>query len=55
MFRLFIDPGWLLYAYAVDGLIAAPGWALLPELYTPDGLNVFLAVGFFLCHTLGGY
>ena len=24
MFRLFIDPGWVLYAYAVDGLIAVP-------------------------------
>ena len=23
------------------------GWALFPELYTPDGLNGFLAVGFF--------
>ena len=53
MFRLFIDPGWVLYTYVVDGLIAVP-WmgSLLPELYTPDGLNVFLAVGFFLCHTL---
>lgn len=35
--------------------LRCPGWALLPELYTPDGLNVFLAVGFFLCHTLGWY
>ena len=35
MFRLFIDPGWLLYAYAVDSLIAVPrvgsiSWALYP-------------------------
>lgn len=55
MFGLFIDPGWVLYAFAVDGLIAVPQMALLPELYTPDGLNVFPAVGFFLSHTLDGY
>ena len=24
MFRLFIDHGWVLYAYAADGLIAVP-------------------------------
>ena len=33
MFRLFIDPGWVLYAYALDGLFAMPRmgsitWAL---------------------------
>ena len=27
--------------------LPCPGWALLPKLYTPDGLNVFLAVRFF--------
>lgn len=36
-------------------LLPCPRWALLPELYTPDGLNVFLAIGFFLCHTLSRY
>ena len=35
MFGLFIDPGWVLYAFAVDGLIAVPQmgsitWALHP-------------------------
>ena len=35
--------------------LPCPGWSLFPEHHTPDGLNVFLAVGFFLCHTLGGY
>ena len=35
MFRLFIDPGWVLYAYAIDGLITVPrmvsiSWALYP-------------------------
>ena len=47
MFRLFIDPGWVLYAYAVDGLIAVPSWmgSVTPALY-PSWAQCFPCKGF---------
>ena len=55
MFRRFIDPASVLYGLCRrwSHCRASDGLYIFLELYTPDGLNVFLAVGFFCCYPLG--